>query len=129
MNRVGGYLLAAALAAFHSLNPKLLQAMPRQSSTSAPQEQVQRERNKPADTKAEHTSMKTVSLAGTVSTDGKTLVNDKDEKAWAVSNPDALKGYEGRKVKVKGHADAAKTEIQILSVKIRRAYGPIPKQP
>jgi len=70
-----------------------------------------------------------LNLSARVSNDGKTFVSNKDEKTWTVSNPDALKGYEGRQVKVKGRTDAAKTEIQVLSVKTLPVYAPIPEQP
>ena len=79
--------------------------------------------------KAEKGATKMVKIAGNVSSDGKTLVNVKDNRAWIVSNPDALKGHEGQKVTVKGHVDADQNEIQVVSVKSRRPYGHIPKQP
>ena len=67
--------------------------------------------------KAEKASPKAVSLSGKVSADGITFV-DKDNKSWTVSNPEALKGHEGHEVTVKVHADAAKNEIHVVSVKM-----------
>src|SRR5260370_7735897 len=43
------------------------------------------------------------SIDGTVKVDGDkiTFVADKDQKSWAVENPEALKGHEGHRVQVK----------------------------
>jgi hypothetical protein len=43
------------------------------------------------------------SFDGTVKVDGDkiTFVADKDQKSWAVENPEALKGHEGHRVQVK----------------------------
>jgi membrane protein implicated in regulation of membrane protease activity len=64
-------------------------------------------------------STQAVSLTGKVSDDGKTFVSDKDNKSWTVSNPEALKGHEGHEVKIKAHEDAAKSEIHVVSVKMK----------
>jgi hypothetical protein len=48
--------------------------------------------------------------------DGKTLLTDIDS-IWSVSNRQALKGHEGRIVRVKCFVDTEKNSIQILSVK------------
>jgi hypothetical protein len=68
-------------------------------------------------TKAEKASTKAVSLSGKLSDDGKTFV-DKDGKSWTVSNPEALKGHEGHEVTLKAHADPAKNEVHVVSVKM-----------
>src|SRR6266568_3193811 len=68
-------------------------------------------------TKAEKMSAKAVTVSGTVSADAKTFV-DKDNKSWTVTNPEALKGHEGHEVTLKGHVDAAKNEIHVVSVKM-----------
>jgi hypothetical protein len=70
--------------------------------------------------KAEKASGKAVSLSGKISDDGKTFV-DKENKSWTVSNPEALKGHEGHEVTLKGHVNADKSEIHVLSVKMGKA--------
>src|SRR5262249_4289600 len=65
------------------------------------------------------TSTKSTSLTGKVSDDGKTLTDDAG-KSWTVSNPEALKGHEGHEVTVKAEADAAKSEIRVTSVKMKK---------
>jgi hypothetical protein len=62
------------------------------------------------------TTVKPLTVAGKVSSDRRTLVTDIDSE-WAISNPDALKGHEGRRVTVKCYVDTAKNRIQVLSVK------------
>jgi hypothetical protein len=37
-----------------------------------------------------------MTLHGTVSDDGKTFTNDKDQEAWTVQNPEALRRFECR---------------------------------
>lgn len=66
----------------------------------------------PADTWAGRTLI----IAGRVSDDGKILMTDLDSE-WAVSNSSALKGHEGRLVKVKCYVDTEKNRIQIVSVR------------
>ena len=61
-------------------------------------------------------SAKPLTVAGQVSNDRKTLMTDIDSE-WRVSNPDALKGHEGRRVTVKCYVDTGKNSIQVLSVK------------
>jgi hypothetical protein len=63
-------------------------------------------------------SAKPTTLRGTVSDDGKTFVNDKNQKSWSVENPDALKGHEGHHVSVSAKVDADKNEIHVMSVKM-----------
>lgn len=60
------------------------------------------------------------SIEGTVKAEGDkiTFVADKDQKSWAVENPEALKGHEGHHVKVKARVDAAKGSIHITEVKM-----------
>jgi hypothetical protein len=65
------------------------------------------------------TSTKSTSVTGKVSDDGKSLT-DNAGKSWTVSNPEALKGHEGHEVTVKGEADAAKNEIHVKSVKMKK---------
>jgi hypothetical protein len=60
-------------------------------------------------------------LMGTVSDDGKTFTNDKDQKAWTIQNPEALKGHEGHHISVKAHVYADKGEIRIVLVRMMKA--------
>lgn len=60
-------------------------------------------------------SSKPLVVAGRVSRDGRTLVTDIDSE-WAVRNPEALKGHEGRRVAVKCYVDTEKSRIQVLRV-------------
>jgi hypothetical protein len=61
-------------------------------------------------------SAKPLTVVGKVSSDLKTLITDIDSE-WMVSNPDALKGHEGRWVTVKCYVDTEKNKVQVLSVK------------
>jgi hypothetical protein len=69
---------------------------------------------------ARHTAMsissKPLTVAGKVSSDGKTLVTDIDSE-WDITNPEALKGYEGSRVTAKCYVDTLKSQIQIIRVK------------
>jgi len=55
--------------------------------------------------------------SGRISDDGSTFVTDEDNRILTVSNPAALKGYEGLQVTVKAQINTAKNVIHILSVK------------
>ena len=55
--------------------------------------------------------------SGTISDDGNTFVTDEDHRTLTVSNPAALKGYEGHQVTVKAQINTAKNLIHIVSVK------------
>lgn len=59
-------------------------------------------------------------IKGTVKADGDKLsfVADKDQKAWDVMNPEALKGHEGHHVEVSAHVYADKGAIHVMSVKM-----------
>ena len=65
-------------------------------------------------------SMKSVNITGTISDDGKTFVNDKDGKSWAISNPDAVKGHEGHHVILLAQVDADKNAVHIVSLKMAK---------
>jgi len=67
------------------------------------------------------TTTKLMPLHGTVSDDGKTFTNDKDQKAWTVQNPEALKGHEGHHVSIKARVHADKGEIHVVSVRMIKA--------
>jgi hypothetical protein len=64
------------------------------------------------------TSSKTMTMAGTVSNDGKMFVSDKDSKSWKVDNPDSLKGHEGHHVSVNASEDPASDTLHVNSVKM-----------
>ncbi len=59
---------------------------------------------------------KPLTVFGKVSDNGKTLLTDIDSE-WAVSNSDALKGLEGRRVTVKCYVDSEHSRIYVLSAK------------
>jgi len=65
---------------------------------------------------AQTEASKPLTVSGKVSSDGKTLITDIDSE-WMVSNTVALKGYEGRIVRVKCYVDSGRNRIQILAVK------------
>src|SRR5579863_6897048 len=59
-------------------------------------------------------------IKGTVKFDGDkaNFVADKDQKSWAVINPEALKGHDGHHVVVSAHVYADKGNIHVMSVKM-----------
>jgi len=61
-------------------------------------------------------SARPLTVLGKVSNDGKTFTTDIDSE-WVVSNAEALKGQEGRRVMVKCYVDTEKNRIQVLLVK------------
>ena len=65
-------------------------------------------------------SMKAVSVTGTISDDGKMFVNDKDNKSWTISNPDAVKGHEGHQVMLLAQMDADKNAVHVVSLKMAK---------
>jgi len=56
---------------------------------------------------------KAVTISGTVSNDGKTLVSEHDD-TWTISNAEVMKGQEGRQVTVKCRPDPAKGSIHVF---------------
>jgi hypothetical protein len=71
-----------------------------------------------SNTKSAASSAKLTSIVGTVSADGKTFVNDEDNKSWSVANPEALKGHEGHHVRISAQVDPDKNEVNVKSVKM-----------
>jgi hypothetical protein len=71
-----------------------------------------------SDKNSTSTSGKTMTMAGTVSNDGKMFVSDKDSKSWKVDNPDTLKGHEGHHVSVNASEDPASDTLHVNSVKM-----------
>ena len=69
--------------------------------------------------RVEKTSKKAISISGTVGTEGKTLVSEKDNRIWNVTNPDSLKPSEGRRVTVKGQVIPSTSEITVTVVRLK----------
>ena len=61
-------------------------------------------------------SSKPLTVSGKVSSDGKTLMTDIDS-VWGISNADALRGHEGRRVTVRCYVDTDRGQIHVLSVR------------
>jgi hypothetical protein len=59
---------------------------------------------------------KPISFSAKVAGNGKTLIADKDNKIWLVSNAETLSGTEGRHVKVKALVEVAQSQVRIVSV-------------
>jgi hypothetical protein len=72
------------------------------------------------DTGKSGTSMKAVSITGTISDDGKMFVSDEDGKSWTISNPDAVKGHEGHHVILQAQVNADKGEVHVMSLKMAK---------
>ena len=62
-------------------------------------------------------SRKVVNISGSIGSDAKTLVSDRDQRAWIVANPDALKNSAGRHVTIHGYVNSSTSEIVVISVK------------
>jgi len=75
-------------------------------------------RPKLSSTRVEKPSKKVV-ISGTVGAEGKTLVSEKDNRIWNVTNPDSLKPSEGRRVTVKAHASPTSSEITVTVVRLK----------
>jgi hypothetical protein len=58
-----------------------------------------------------------VTVSGTTSLDGKTLVADKDGAMWSVSNPQALQGMTGRHVVTKCLVAGQDHVLEVISAK------------
>ena len=82
---------------------------------------LSQETGKPNSTKQDHpqtwtASTKALTVSGKVSEDGKLFATDIDSE-WAINNPDAVKGHEGRLVTIKCYVDPEKSKIHVLSVR------------
>jgi hypothetical protein len=75
---------------------------------------------KPSQDTMKSDTMKSMSLMGKISDDGKSFVSDKDGKSWTISNPDAVKGHEGHHVMLKASVDADKSEVTVKSLKMAK---------
>jgi hypothetical protein len=82
---------------------------------------------KPGDTDAKATADAPLStLQGTVKVDGDklTFVNDADQKAWDVMNPETLKAHEGHHVELSAQVYADKNTIHVMTVKMLKTDKP-----
>lgn len=70
-------------------------------------------------TRAEKQSKKAITISGTIGAEGMTLISDKDNRVWNVTNPDSLKPSEGRRVTVKAHAIPGMSEITVTVVRLK----------
>jgi membrane protein implicated in regulation of membrane protease activity len=64
------------------------------------------------------TSTKAMNMTGTVSSDGKMFVADKDNKSWKIGNPEEVKAHEGHHVSINANEDAATDTVHVNSVKM-----------
>ena len=64
------------------------------------------------------TSSKAMNITGTISSDGKSFVADKDSKSWTIDNPEAVKGHQGHHVSVNANEDTAAATLHVNSVKM-----------
>ena len=78
---------------------------------------------KPDDSMGKPAAAPLKTLKGTVKAEGDkiTFVNDADQKAWDVMNPETLKGHEGHHVQLSAHVYADKNAIHVMSVKMLKA--------
>jgi hypothetical protein len=76
----------------------------------------------------EKMSKKPVSVVGTVSDDGLTLLGDKDSKKWKVINPDFVKENAGQHVRVSGRVSKDNSEILVSSVMVQEEEPVIAKK-
>jgi hypothetical protein len=76
----------------------------------------------------EKMSKKPVSVVGTVSDDGLTLLGDKDSKKWKVINPDFVKENAGQHVRVSGRVSKDNREIVVSSVMVEEEEPVIAKK-
>ena len=73
-----------------------------------------------SDTMKADTAKKAVNVTGKISEDGKMFVSDSDSKSWNIVNPDAVKGHEGHHVTLTAHANADKSEVHVMSLKMAK---------
>jgi len=64
------------------------------------------------------TTGKTMTVRGTVSSDGKMFISEKDNKSWKIDNPEEVKAHEGQHVSVAANEDPSSDTIHVNSVKM-----------
>jgi hypothetical protein len=62
--------------------------------------------------------LKKVTISGTVGTEGKTLVGNRDNRIWNVANPESLRASEGRRVTVKALLVRNTNQINVSTVRL-----------
>jgi len=65
---------------------------------------------------------KLIAISGKLSDDGKTLASDATHRTWVIANKDALRGYEGRQLSVRGKVGPEANRLEVISVKAQAAY-------
>jgi hypothetical protein len=80
--------------------------------------QTSSQKNDKSDKASTTTSAKAMKITGTVSSDGKSFVADKDNKSWTIDNPEAVKAHMGHHVSVNANEDAATDTLHVNSVKM-----------
>jgi len=88
------------------------QSSPQQSGNQANQAQQQDRSGRSTQT----TAGSSQKMSGKVSSNGKTVVSSQDNKSYKVSNPGALKNYEGQDVALIVQVDPDSNTIHIISV-------------
>ena len=66
--------------------------------------------------KSSDVSRKLVTISGTVGSTGKTFATINDKSVWTVKNPEALLDSIGDRVSLRAFVDAARHEIEVISV-------------
>src|SRR5256885_454816 len=61
---------------------------------------------------------KAMTMTGTVSSDGKMFISDKDNKSWKIDNPEEVKAHQGHHVSVNANEDPASDTVHVNSVKM-----------
>jgi hypothetical protein len=71
---------------------------------------------KPAKAAKAEKAPKLTNIKGTISADGKSFVNDKDQKSWTIKNPEDVKGHEGHHVVLNAHVYPDTSEVHVMKV-------------
>jgi uncharacterized protein HemX len=88
------------------------QASPQQSGNQQNQTDQNQAKQNQSNTKGAQ------NMSGSVSSNGKNFVSDKDNKKYTVDNPDALKGHEGQHVAVIVRVDPDTGDLHIVQVEL-----------
>ena len=80
--------------------------------------QANAQKDKTDKTTAASNTGKAMTMTGTVSSDGKMFITDKDNKSWKIDNPDEVKAHQGHHVSVNANEDASNDTLHINSVKM-----------
>src|ERR1700716_1395534 len=110
------YIMKNLVLGFLALTLALWVAVGVQASQQSGNQQNQTDQNQATQNQANTRGNQTMS--GSVSSNGKNFVNDKDSKSYKVDNPGALKGHEGQHVQVIVHVDPDTGEIHIMQIEM-----------